>query len=288
LRFNIPYMKYLSPCKINLGLEVLSKRDDGYHNINTVFYKLSEPQDELLIEEASEFLFTCDNSEIPTSDNVIIKALKLCSESSGLSLPKLHIHLSKKIPRAAGLGGGSANAATAIKIYSELCKRISEEKMFAIGRKLGADVPFFLFHSDAAVASEIGDKLRPITFELPWPILIIKLRDTYISTAKAYEMLWLKKRDEPSDFNKIFSLHKEPRLWREVITNDFEEPAFALYPILFSLKRSLYESGAEFALMSGSGSAFYGIYTDQQKAGLAREKLLMEYREADVFLSGNS
>ena len=277
---------YPSPCKINLGLEILSKRDDGYHNINTVFYKLNDPQDELIVEEAESFRFTSSDHNIPNDENnIVVKAIKLCSESAKIDLPKFHIHLRKHVPSAAGLGGGSADAATAIKIFSERCEKLSNEQMFEIGKKLGADVPFFLFHSQAAIASSIGENLLPISFHIDYPILIIKLKDTFISTAKAYNMLRIKERGNATDFKAILNSIKEPHLWNGIITNDFEEIAFAIHPALFSLKQCLYKYGAEFALMSGSGSAFFAIFKDLDKANEAREKLLTDYPGSNVYLS---
>ena len=277
---------YISPCKINLGLEILSKRDDGYHNINTIFYKLSEPQDELIVEGAESFRFTSSDHNIPNDENnIVVKAFGLCSKSAGIEMPKLHIHLRKNIPSGAGLGGGSADAATAIKIFTEHAVKLSEEQMFEIAKKLGADVPFFLFHSQAAIANGIGDKLLPIAFHISFPILIIKLKDTFISTAKAYNMLRIKKRENQTDFNKILHSIKEPHLWNGIITNDFEEVAFAIHPALFSLKQCLYKYGAEFALMSGSGSAFFAIFKEHKIADQAREKILSEYPGSFVNLS---
>ena len=276
---------YSSPCKINLGLEILSKRDDGYHNINTVFYKLDEPHDELIVEESDGFRFTSTDNNIPNDENnIIVKAIKLCSEIAKIDFPKFHIHLRKHVPSAAGLGGGSADAATAIKIFSEQYAKLSEKQMFEIAKKLGADVPFFLFHSQTAIATGIGEKLLPISFHIAYPILIIKLKDTFISTAKAYTMLRIKEREKQTDFNDIFNLIKEPHLWNGIVTNDFEEVAFAIHPALFSLKQCLYKYGAEFALMSGSGSAFFAIFKDHDKANEAHEKLLTDYPGSDVYL----
>jgi 4-diphosphocytidyl-2-C-methyl-D-erythritol kinase len=277
---------YFSPCKINLGLEVLAKRDDGYHTINTIFYKLDEPKDELVIEKSEKFEFRSNAQNLPIDENnIVVKAIKLCTEYTKLPMPALHIQLYKNIPSSAGLGGGSADAATAIKIFSEHCVPLTQEQMFMIAKELGADVPFFLFHSDTAIATDKGDKLSPISYHLAHPVIIIKLKDTFISTAKAYGMLRLKQRTNPTDFAHILSHIKEPRLWRGVITNDFEEVAFILYPALFSLKQCLYKYGAEFALMSGSGSAFYGIFKNSEAAHSAREKLLTEYPESEVYLS---
>ncbi len=277
---------YLSRCKINIGLEILSKREDGYHNINTVFYKLNEPHDELVIDKTDSFHFSSSDRNIPNDENnIVVKALAFCAESSGIEMPKLHIHLRKNIPSGAGLGGGSADAATAIKIFSDHCKRLSQEKMFHIAGKLGADVPFFLFHSDTAIAAGIGGKLLPVHLKIKYPILIVKLKDTFISTAKAYSMLRLTERVIPTNYPEIFKSIPEPIAWRNIIVNDFEDVAFALHPILFSLKRSLYDFGAEFALMSGSGSAFFAIFRNERIANEAREKLLTDYPETSVFIS---
>ncbi|MFI5263381.1 MAG: 4-(cytidine 5'-diphospho)-2-C-methyl-D-erythritol kinase, partial [Candidatus Kapaibacterium sp.] len=110
---------YFSPCKINIGLEILAGREDGYHNINTVFYKLSEPHDEFVVEESESFTFSSTGHNIPQdANNIVVKAMTLCAESAGIELPKLNIHLRKNIPSGAGLGGGSGDAATAIKIFS--------------------------------------------------------------------------------------------------------------------------------------------------------------------------
>src|SRR5437660_10604454 len=111
---------YLAPCKINLGLEVLSRRDDGYHNINTVFYKLAEPHDELLVEHSEHFQFTCSHSEIPNDENnIIVKAITLCAETVKIEMPRLHLHLKKNIPSGAGLGGGCSDASKEITIFLE-------------------------------------------------------------------------------------------------------------------------------------------------------------------------
>jgi 4-diphosphocytidyl-2-C-methyl-D-erythritol kinase len=277
---------YRSPYKINLGLEVLSKREDGYHNINTVFYKLHEPYDEIIVESGENFLLSSNGENIPNDENnIVAKAIKLCAEFAKTDLPKFHIHLQKNIPSSAGLGGGSGDAATTIKLFSEYCDKLSHEQMFEIAKKLGADVPFFLFHSDAAIASGVGDKLLPISFNIPFPILIVKLKDTFISTAKAYLMLRIKDRDKQTDFHEILTRIKEPKNWQGIISNDFEEVAFALHPALFSLKACLYKYGAEFALMSGSGSAFFAIFLNNEIANDAREKLLTEYPGSDVYLS---
>jgi 4-diphosphocytidyl-2-C-methyl-D-erythritol kinase len=214
-----------------------------------------------------------------------VKAITLCAEFAGIEMPNLHIHLRKQIPSGAGLGGGSADAAAAIKIFSEHCVKLSQEKMFEIARKLGADVPFFLFHSNAAVAAGVGDKLLPINFHIPYPILIVKMKDIFISTAKAYSMLRIMNREKPTDYIELFKTLKEPQSWVNIIVNDFEEVAFAMHPLLFSLKRSLYDFDAEFALMSGSGSAFFAIFKDQFMANEAREKLLTDYPETFVFIS---
>ena len=230
---------YPSPYKINIGLEILSKRSDGYHNINTVFYKLGEPHDELVVEEAENFRFSTVGHNIPNDENnIVVKAMKLCSETAEVDLPKLHIHLRKHIPSGAGLGGGSANAAMAINIFNERVSELSKDQQFDIAKKLGADVPFFLGEHRAMIAGGIGEILSPLVLDISYPILIIKLKDTFISTAKAYNILRIKTRAKQTDYKEVFSSIAKPSQWKDLVVNDYEKVAFAMHSELYSLKQS--------------------------------------------------
>ncbi|MEP7234949.1 MAG: hypothetical protein ABI778_06605, partial [Ignavibacteriota bacterium] len=254
---------------------------------NTVFYKVYEPHDRIIVRDSDEFSFSSDGVPLPTDgDNIVVKAITLCSERFlGGEMPKFTMELKKSVPIGAGLGGGSANAAAAIQIFSEFAKKLSKEEMFNVARTLGADVPFFLFHSDAAIAAGIGDELLPINLKINMPILIAQIAGTSISTAMAYNELKIAHRLAPTNFQDRFRTASDPQQWRNFIVNDFEDVAFSSHPILRSLKQSLYDFGAEFALMSGSGSAFFAIYKTSEHAELAREKLLTDYPETSVFIS---
>ncbi|MEI8134800.1 MAG: 4-(cytidine 5'-diphospho)-2-C-methyl-D-erythritol kinase [bacterium] len=277
--------QFISPCKINLGLEVLRKRADGYHELNTVFLKVQAPHDTLHIQESNSFLFTSNDTNIPTNDdNLVVRAFKLCALESSNQLPNVHIHLEKQIPTGAGLGGGSGDAATAIKMYSSCVRELTSVQQFEIAKRLGADVPFFLQEDTAMVAGGIGDILTPITFALNHPLLIVSLKQLPISTADAYSKLRLIEHRLPTELTRIIQ-SKPVSDWRDRIINDFEEVAFGIHPILKPLKSSLYRYGAAFALMSGSGSAFFAIFESQEVLMDAHEKILIEYPSASVYHS---
>lgn len=276
---------YCSFCKINLGLEVLRKRDDGYHDINTLFFQLNKPYDVLTVTASDSYeLVVCDPTIPSDSSNLISKAIQRCSEVTGTSLPKVRIGLQKNVPHGAGLGGGSANAATAIEIFSELVVELSPQVQLEIARSLGADVPFFLqaFYN-AAVASGKGDILEPVAIELNYPIVVVKPRDISIPTAEAYKALQLTGR-EPTDF--LAAIDQPLSCWRSIITNDFEKVAFEKFPALKYLKHQLYNTGAGFALMSGSGSSLFGVYPDSKTAEKAIEEFQKD-QSLQAFLANN-
>ena len=276
---------YVSCCKINLGLEVLNRREDGFHDINTVFYKVSEPHDEFLVEASDGFHFSTSEKSIPDDEsNIVVRAFMACSEAAGIKMPNLRIYLRKHVPSGAGLGGGSADAATAIKIFKDHCAAIPGQEAQRIAVQLGADVSFFMGEAQAMVGSGIGEQLQKIELTFSSTILLIKIKEAFISTANAYALLRLKSREKPTDFADVLKL-RSPSQWQHVITNDFEEVAFAIHPILFTLKQRLYEFGADFALMSGSGAAFFAMFANRVSALSAREKLLTDFPGCAVFIS---
>ncbi len=261
---------YRSPCKINLGLEVLSKREDGYHNINTIFYRLDSPSDILKVSSSDGFHLSVNDTSIPTnSSNLITRVIERCSQLKDIPLPGIEITLEKNVPIGAGLGGGSADAAMAIEIFADLVSPLTSKEKFEIARSIGADVPFFLMNSYTAVASGIGDILTPIDFRSSLPIVVVKPKDIVISTFEAYKRLALQTRIA-TDLALAIRLPIEQ--WQYTIFNDFESIAFEMQPSLHQIKHDLYASGASFALMSGSGSAFFGIYSSQEKARKAFEQ----------------
>jgi len=240
--------------KINLGLNIISKRDDGFHNIETCFYPLSLTDVlEILPSDKLEFIQTGLPILANTGENICLKAYHLLS--ADYQLPKVKIHLHKCCPIGAGLGGGSADAAYTLSTIDKMLNlNIPREKLNEYALTLGSDCSFFL-QNQPMIGSGRGDRLKPIDLSLKgFQILIIKPQIT-ISTAVAYQ--WIS--PQPADsIDQILS--KPITSWKEKLKNNFENPVFEHYPILKHLKESLYDAGALYASMSGSGSALFGIF----------------------------
>jgi 4-diphosphocytidyl-2-C-methyl-D-erythritol kinase len=285
LSLNGDTKSYHSCCKINLGLEVLGKRADGYHDLNTLFFRLDNPFDVFTVTRSDAYELVISGSSIASdSSNLVTKAFQRCSDFAGIGLPKVKIELQKRVPHGAGLGGGSADAAKAIEIFSELVVELAPEVKMQIASSLGADVPFFLLSGNAAVASGKGDVLEPAAIDSKYPIVIVKPTDISIPTADAYKALQLTDRT-PTNF--IEAISAPLSTWRDTITNDFEAAAFEWHPMLKQLKQQLYDNRAEFALMSGSGSSLFGVYTDSEIA----EKAVEEFQKdklLEVFLANTN
>lgn len=272
---------YKSPCKINLGLEVLNRRDDGYHNINTLFYRLDTPCDVLEVADAPSFSLTTNDTTLPINEkNLVVKAIHLASQMDERELPNLSIYLEKKLPMGAGIGGGSANASAALEIYSDHVRTLSQSEKLSYAKQLGADVSFFSSGHLAAIGSGTGDELRPIDFTIENIVLVAKLKEITISTAEAYANINIKKDRQPTDFQSVIT--KPITQWKDYLFNDFEEYAFEAYPDLPEVKNMMYENGARFALMSGSGSAIYGIFENINHSKAAALEILGYYRTAFV------
>jgi 4-diphosphocytidyl-2-C-methyl-D-erythritol kinase len=285
LSLNGDTKSYHSCCKTNLGLEVLGKRADGYHDLNTLFFRLDNPFDVFTVTRSDAYELVISGSSIASdSSNLVTKAFQRCSDFAGIGLPKVKIELQKRVPHGAGLGGGSADAAKAIEIFSELVVELAPEVKMQIASSLGADVPFFLLSGNAAVASGKGDVLEPAAIDSKYPIVIVKPTDISIPTADAYKALQLTDRT-PTNF--IEAISAPLSTWRDTITNDFEAAAFEWHPMLKQLKQQLYDNRAEFALMSGSGSSLFGVYTDSEIV----EKAVKEFQKdklLEVFLANTN
>lgn len=267
-------IKIKSYAKINLGLEVLNKRSDGYHNINTIFHKISL-FDEIIIEPSKAFELICSPLlDIPNESNLAFKAVKIIQNYLNLSTLPIKITINKSIPTGAGLGGGSSNAAytlTGINEYLNL--NIPTHDLLYMGSILGSDVPFFIGKSNSAVGTGRGEILDFFNFTLPFTILLV-FPGIHISTPEAYKSL---KRSETyeshSDFKSIkgyLSLNSENL---QKLTNDFEEPVFRSHPTLSDIKEQLYHYNAKFALMSGSGSSVYGLFESIDDAKNAQSNM---------------
>ena len=254
------------PCaKINLGLNIVSKREDGYHNLETVFYPIPL-QDALEIKYMDEKFpsdVDCDLKvtgnavDCDEQKNLVVKAYNLLARD--FQLPRVHAHLYKHIPSQAGLGGGSADAAFMIRLLDERFRlNIGNPEMESYAARLGADCAFFI-EAEPAFAEGIGDQLMPVDGpegNLHGYYLAVVKPDVAVSTQEAYAAITPKK---PAKCCR--DIVRQPiETWRDELVNDFEEPIFQLHPELAVLKEKMYELGAVYASMSGSGSAIYGIF----------------------------
>lgn len=241
--------------KINLGLNVVSKRPDGYHNIETVFYPIPV-KDALEIVRADSFSFTQTGMPVdaPTEKNLVIKALKLLKTTH--EIPELEIHLLKAIPFGAGLGGGSADAAFMLKLLNDFCKlEIRSEELEHMASAIGADCPFFI-RNTPVFASGTGNIFEPVNLSLKGYYLCLVKPNVAVSTPEAYSMVT--PVTPPVSLKEIIKMPVAD--WKKRMVNDFENSVFPKYPVISSIKKTLYEAGALYASMSGSGSSVFGLF----------------------------
>jgi len=252
-------MILFSPAKINLGLQILEKRADGFHNLRSVMYPTALC-DIIEIHQLAEtdvpirFSQSGIRIEADLAKNLCIKAWKLFS--SERELPNVAIHLHKQIPVGAGLGGGSSNASNTLRGLNLLSgSPVPPERLATMAGQLGSDCPFFL-HDVPMMMEGRGELLSQVRVSLFPFYLVLLFPEINISTAQAYEAA-----SPALPERHLNQLIKAPiNQWKEVLVNDFEKSAFQKYPLLKELKRSLYSAGAKFASMSGSGSSLYGIF----------------------------
>ena len=241
--------------KINLGLHVVEKRGDGYHNLETVFYPIPL-KDALEIVPASEFSFTQAGLALDShpEDNLVLKALNLFRYNH--DIPPLSVFLKKAIPFGAGLGGGSADAAFMLKLLNEYTSQnLSDEELEKMAVELGADCPFFIRNSPV-MASGIGNIFESIALSLQGYILCIIKPNHFVSTKEAYALV---KPAKP-----LLSLREIVQMpvkeWKNSLKNAFEPGIFQKYPVIAGIKEYLYACEAVYAAMSGSGSAVFGLF----------------------------
>ena len=263
-----------SPAKINLGLNVVRKREDGYHDLETIFIPLLL-SDKITFTKSNKSSFQTDSEILnQLKDNLVLKAIKLLEDFTNQEFV-LDIFVEKIIPIGGGLGGGSSNAATTLKTVNKMFELgLNYKELSKISLELGSDVPYFL-NPVPSYAESRGEILCPLNIELSYPILIvnpgIKIDTgwafTKIKPVKPVMKLMKILEDGSSDLDKF----------KNYITNDFEEVVFKEFPELKEIKDELYKQGAEFALMSGTGSTVYGIFTNLQKASWAEEYFKQKY-----------
>lgn len=264
------------PCaKINLGLNIVSKRPDGYHNLETVFYpipltdalEIKYMDEKFPSESPCDLKITGKDVDCNEEDNLVIKAYQLLA--ADFQLPRVHAHLVKRIPTQAGLGGGSSDAAYMIRLLDERFRlNIGIPEMERYAAKLGADCAFFIT-ADPSYAEGIGDVLMPVDVPgagLGGYYLAVVKPSVAVSTRDAYAAI------VPTTPAKCCrDIVRQPiETWKDELVNDFEAPIFALHPELAAIKQRLYDAGAVYAAMSGSGSALFGIFREQP-TGLEKE-----------------
>ena len=252
--------------KINIGLNIIGKRPDHFHNIESVFYPI-QLRDALEVIEnkdksATGIVFTSSGIEIPgnAADNLCTKAYQLIRKD--YAVPPVKIHLHKHIPIGAGLGGGSADAAFFIKQLNELFELgISWGEMHHYARQLGSDCSFFITNKPV-FAEEKGDVYETIKLDLSGCVIVLVYPHIHVNTATAYSQVTACKPARSLE-DDILNLPIEE--WKKYIHNDFEKSVFTVHPQIKKIKEQLYEEGAVYASMSGSGSAVYGLFKKSVK-----------------------
>ena len=260
------------PCaKINLGLNITSKREDGYHNLETIFYpvpltdalEVKLMHDDFPSDEPCDLKITGNVVDCDEKNNLVVKAYTLLAQD--FKLPRVHTHLVKRIPMQAGLGGGSADGAFMIRLLDErfrLNMGIAEMERYA--SRLGSDCAFFIT-TEPSFATGRGEVLEPVNIaehNLKGYYIAIVKPAIAVSTREAFKQIICRQPE-----HCCRDIVRQPvETWKTVLTNDFEEPAFKQHPELADIKQRLYDLGAVYAQMSGSGSAFFGLFrTDPQQ-----------------------
>jgi 4-diphosphocytidyl-2-C-methyl-D-erythritol kinase len=247
------------PCKINLGLSIIAKRADGYHDIETCFYPV--PWTDILeIIPANKMSFTGSGLSIPgrSEENLCVKAYHLLKED--FDLPPVSIHLHKIIPTGAGLGGGSSDAAYTLKTLNSMADiQLSTEKLRGYASMLGSDCSFFI-DAKPMLGEGRGEKLSAVGLDLKGYSLVLVKPHVHVSTAEAYAGVTPR-----AGLRSVRNILNETPItqWRHHLKNDFEASVFKNHPSIGDIKNKLYERGALYASMSGSGSSVFGLFNQQ-------------------------
>lgn len=243
-------------CKINLGLHITSKRADGFHNIETVFYPVGL-KDMLEIIVSDQFEFSSTGIAIPgdASNNLCIKAYQLLKKAFP-DLPAVKMHLHKHIPMGAGLGGGSADGAFTLQLLKEKFRlNLSKEQLINYAAILGSDCPFFILNKPVFARGR-GELLEPIFLDLSNYTFVLVHPGIHVNTKWAFEQI--QPKTSVKSIKEIVQLPIEE--WKHLLQNDFEAPIMQEHPDIADIKNALYADGAIYASMSGSGSSIFGIY----------------------------
>ena len=268
-----------APAKINLGLHVLRRRPDGFHDVETVLLPIAW-EDTLHVEPATTFHFTCSDASLPTDDrNLCVRAALVLSERAGVE-PSGWLHLEKQVPHGAGLGGGSSDAAHTLRLLAQFWGlSLEADALHAIAADLGSDVPFFLY-DEAMLATGRGEVLEPLAepaYVMSYALTVV-MPDEPIGTAEAYGLVRPDDQARP-DLRAVVRSNDLDR-WRRELVNDFEAPIFARYPTIRGAKRRLLDTGAGYAALSGSGAAVFGVFERADEAEAAAEAARAEGLDA--------
>lgn len=265
-----PLLRASAPAKINLGLHVLRRRSDGYHDIETVFCRIGW-SDEITVEPAEALSMTCSDPDLPTDDdNLCMQAAERLREACGVERGA-RLHLEKHLPYGAGLGGGSSDAAATLRLLSRLWNlEVTGQELRTIGAQIGSDVPFFLFDAPAAVAEGRGEELEVLRTADGTPAdldafnFVVIVPPVEVSTPEAYAMVTPNDTARPELAEVVAST--DLSRWRSDLVNDFQKPVAARHEPVEQALTLLNEAGAGYASLSGSGSAVFGVFEDAAPA----------------------
>ncbi|NQW29271.1 MAG: 4-(cytidine 5'-diphospho)-2-C-methyl-D-erythritol kinase [Ignavibacteria bacterium] len=252
--------------KVNIGLQILGKRTDGFHDINSIFVAV-DLADQIEIDTATSQISVDCTPNVTTNQESNLAFIAAAKLRQALQQPTLgaNIQISKRIPAGAGLGGGSSNAATTLLLLQKLWPNVSTQLIESIAPEIGSDVPFFIKNGVAAVSGR-GEVVSPLAITLPWYFLLV-VPNIHADTTQAYSTLGITQHKVPFELaSELVHSFDNQQLNPIVFNNDFETSLFAQYPLLSTLKHELINNGAVFASMSGSGSTVYGLYTNVDNA----------------------
>lgn len=257
----------LSGCKINIGLSIIGKREDGYHDLESIFYPL--PFHDILEivqgHQQDEFKATGVKVDGDPENNLVMRAVSLMRRE--YDIPFLNIHLHKNIPLGAGLGGGSANATTAIVLINNIFDlKLGVEEMKKHASEIGSDCPFFVEERPAFVHGR-GTEMMPVSIDLTGKFLFLAKPDVHVSTAEAYAGINV--YSSTGKYSK--ELIDDFSSWQVNFVNDFEKSIFKKHPVIGDLKRMLLRNGAMYASMSGSGASVFGIFDEMPQPSVKKE-----------------
>lgn len=263
-----------APAKVNLGLHVLRRRADGYHDVETVLVPLGW-HDGLTAEAGGPFRFSCSDASLPADGrNLCVRAAHLLAEHAGTA-PSGTLHLEKRLPHGAGLGGGSSDAAHTLRLLAEVWRaEVREEDLHAMASALGSDVPFFL-HEGPMLATGRGEVLAPLgeAYRFPFALAVV-VPPVHVPTAEAYALVTPSSAGRP-DLRELVASNDLAR-WRRELVNDFEAPVLARHPEARKAKEMLEAAGAGYAALSGSGAAVFGVFEHAGAAQQAAEAAMAE------------